>query len=205
MSCSAIVLSRFVFETRLFQAVELWVCWSVSSPKQLSVVDKTKEFGYCLCWEAGISVFCQFFSKICRLIHMQWLCHQLWSSHLLATHKCIERFLHSIWRYRSKSSMVHGESALLSVPGAFSLFQDADSVRHKDWVLLGQLLRLHSGQLLAPIDKICLRTPGQDSFGLRGLEKRECKADKGLQGRNFFSKKKENNFSSKKSNMVIYF
>lgn len=110
------------------------------------------------------------------------------------THKCIERFLHSIWRYRSKSSMVHGESALLSVPGAFSLFQDADSVRHKDWVLLGQLLRLHSGQLLAPIDKICLRTPGQDSFGLRGLEKRERKADKGLQGRNFFSKKKKRIF-----------
>lgn len=72
--------------------------------------------------------------------------------------------------------------------------QDADSVRHKDWVLLGQLLRLHSGQLLAPIDKICLRTPGQDSFGLRGLEKRECKADKGLQGRNFFSKKKKRIF-----------
>lgn len=81
---------------------------------------------------------------------------------------------------------------------------DADSVRHKDWVLLGQLLRSHSGQLLAPIDKICLRTPGQDSFGLRGLEKRECKADKGLQGRNFFQNK-EKNFSSKKSNMVIYF
>lgn len=53
------------------------------------------------------------------------------------THKCIERFLHSIWRYRSKSSMVHGESALLSVPGAFSLLRmliQSDTKTGYSWV-----------------------------------------------------------------------
>lgn len=78
MGCSDMVLGRFVSGTALLQAVELRVRSSVSSPQQLSVVDKMKECGHWLCVEAAVSLFCPFSPKICRLaIHVQWLCHEL--------------------------------------------------------------------------------------------------------------------------------
>lgn len=120
--CSAIGLSRSVFVTLVLQAI-----WSL------------------LRVEAGVCVL-PLFPKICRLtIHVQWLCHELWSSHLLATHTNAQRDFCTGFGGAAANLAWFMEDSSVSSSWCFLTPQDADPATHKAWVLLCQPQRLHTG------------------------------------------------------------